>query len=66
MNVPDFDDPAWDARRKELQHELGLAAERLVDHMGAPHGCRGQFDVTTEDGRIISILLEAGERPKGN
>ncbi len=64
--IPNFNDPEWNERRISLQEALGMAAERLADHMAAPCGMKGVFEFDMADGRVLIITLEAGERPKVN
>lgn len=60
-----WDSPEWDQKRVDLQDQLKDAAEQLLDHMG-PSGMRGIFEFEGDDGRQVTVTVEAEGRPKGH
>lgn len=57
MRIPvkDFEDPAWNTRREELEENLDEALELLIIHMGG--GVPVEFPLTV-NGVLYTIRME--------
>lgn len=56
--MPNFEDPDWDAKRIQLQNNLGTAAQALADHSGGAI----RMGFVTDGGLIIEISRTSTQR----